>query len=650
MISFIRSIINTRFGAALALLFVAVIGVGFVLTDRAGLSGSGSAAKGDVAATVGNKTISITDLNNTVRRDFDRFRQEQPTLDMARFIADGGFDATLDRLIDSTAYRQFAEKQGMVVGKHAIDGVIAQQPVTFGLDGKFSQQAYDAAIRQAGVTDAEVRVQTADQILVQQIWQSPSKARFVPTQLALPYSSMLLQQRSGVIGIIPSAALATGPAPTEAELAAYYARNASRYRLPERRVVRYAVVNTATVAAEAVPTAAEIAAAYKAQSAKYAAADLRTITQVVVADQTAANGLVAKVRAGTPIEQAARALGLEPATMTDVQKAAYATQTAPAVADAAFAGKPGDVVGPVRGPLGFVVLKIVKQRMQPVTTLAAATPELTTDLTKQKVAKALTDRRNAFEDALSTTSFDGLVAKNKLTPVTTPALLPTGQNVDDPAAKPDPLLQPILAAAYAAQMGDTAQTVPLGPDGSFALVTLAKIVPPAARPLAAIQPAVARDFVIDRAQRAAHDVAAGVVAAANKGTPLAAAMAATRLRLPPVKPVSGPRAILMAGQRQVPPPLQLLFAMAPRTTKLLEAPNKAGYFVIHLDTIVAGDASHNPQTIAGTQNDIGSAVGREYVEQLSKAVEQAVGVTRNAAAIAKLKAELLGGTSADNQP
>ena len=651
MLTFIRSLINTRFGAAIALIFVAVIGIGFVLTDKAGLSGSGSSvAKGDVVATVGGKTISVADLNAAGRRDFDRYRQEQPTLDMAQFIAGGGLDATLDRLIDSTAYRQFAENQGMVVSKKAVDGVIAQQPVTFGLDGKFSQEKYDAALRQSGTTDAEVRIQTRDQILVGQMWQSLSKANYVPTQLALPYASMLLQQRSGLIGFIPSAALTSGPAPTDAELKAFYSRNAALYRLPERRIVRYAVVNTATVAAAATPTPAEIAAAYRAQSAKYAAADVRTITQVVVGDQAAAAGLAAKVRAGTPIEQAARGLGLEPATVTDTQKAAYAAQTAPAVAEAAFAAKLGDVVGPVRGPLGFIVAKIVKQHLQPTTTLAAATPALTAEVAKQKVATALTDKRNAFEDALSKTSFDGIVAKNALTPVQTPALLQSGQNVDDPTSKPDPILQPILAAAFAAQAGDTPQTVPLGPDGSFALVALAKIVPPAVRPLAEIREAVVRDFTIDRAQRAARQVAASVVAAASKGTPLAAAMAATKLKLPPIKPVSGPRAALMANPRQVPPPVQLLFAMAPKTTKLLEAPNKAGFFVIHLDVIVPGDATRSAPTITGTQADIGGTIGREYVEQLSKAVEKAVGVTRNAGALAKLKSDLIGGTGAADQP
>ena len=94
----------------------------------------------------------------------------------------------------------------------------------------------------------------------------------------------------------------------------------------------------------------------------------------------------------------------------------------------------------------------------------------------------------------------------------------------------------------------------------------------------------------------------------------------------------------------------MLFAMAQGTTKMLEAPEKAGFYIIHLDTIVPGDARGNKTVIAGTRADIGKVIGREYAAEFGKAVQNAIGVTRNAAAIAKLTADLLGGASATDQP
>ncbi|RZM31065.1 MAG: peptidyl-prolyl cis-trans isomerase, partial [Sphingomonas sp.] len=432
-----------------------------------------------------------------------------------------------------------------------------------------------------------------------------------------------------------------------AELATYYARNLGKYRLPERRVVRYATLSPTSLAAQAAPSDAEIAAAYKAQAQKFAAAELRTIVQVVVGDQASANALAAKVRGGASIEQVARAAGLEPATVKDTQKAAFAGQSSPEIANAVFAAKTGDVVGPLRAPLGFVVAKVASVRTQAAKSLAEATPELKASLAPQKTTALLTEKRNAFDDALAKTSFEGLVTKNQLTAQTTPALTATGQNLDTPTAKSDPALTPILAAAFAASPGDQPQTVPLGQDGSFALVTLDKVLPAAPRPLAQIRDTVVRDFQLDRAQRAANDVAAKVVAAANGGTALPQALSATGLKLPPLQPVTGPRAALIGNPQRVPPPLALMFAMPAKTTKLLEAPDKSGWVIVHLDTITPGNAQGNAKVIAGTQSDIGNVVGREYVAQFGKAVQNAIGTTRNAKAIASLKAELLGLASAD---
>ena len=650
MISFIRRFITNPIGAGVALAFVALMGFIFVMSDRAGQSGNRSAAKGDVAATIGKTTISVAEVRAAVERDMTQYRQQQPSLDMAQFVAGGGFDATVDRLIDSAAFRAYATDQGMVVSKKSVDGIIASQPSLAGLDGKFDESKYQAALQQIGSTDAQVRDDLVDQIVTRQLVMRTYGANQVPAQLALPYSSLLLEKRSGLIGFIPSQAVASGPAPTDAELTTYYTRNVGRYRVPQRRILRYALVTPATVAAAAAPTDADIAAAYRAQATKYAAADLRSFVQVVVADQTAATALAAKVRAGTPIETAARAAGLEPATVSDVQKAAFTTQTSAEIANAAFAGKVGDVVGPLRGPLGFVVLKIAKQRTQAAKTLAEATPELKAALLTQKTSTVLGQMRATFDDTLAAAHFDGLVAKNKLTALRTPALLASGQDPDAPAAKPDPALAQIVAAGFAAQAGDDAQTIPTAADGSFALAQLEKIIPAAPRPLAQIRADVARDFLLERGQRAARTVAASVVAAASKGTPLAQALGATGLKLPPVRPIAGPRAQLLANPRAVPAPLALLFTMAQKTTKLLEAPDKAGWFIIHLDTIVPGDARGNAQVIAGTRSDIGKVIGREYAAQFGKAVQQAVGVKRNAAAIAKLKADLLGGASATDQP
>ncbi|KAK0339430.1 hypothetical protein LTR94_034533, partial [Friedmanniomyces endolithicus] len=134
-----------------------------------------------------------------------------------------------------------------------------------------------------------------------------------------------------------------GAAPGDAEVKQWYQKNIARYTTPERRVIRYAIVGPQQVAGQTNPTDAEIAQAYAADKATYAAKRQRDVALVTVLDQKAAQALADKVKAGTPIAQAARAAGLEARTIAKVERDALAKQTSAAIADAVFAA-PADGV------------------------------------------------------------------------------------------------------------------------------------------------------------------------------------------------------------------------------------------------------------------------------------------------------------------
>lgn len=651
MLSLFRRMLDNRFGAAIALGFVVLLGLAFVLSDRSDLSGGGTAkvADADIVATVGNKTISKADLIAAAQGDVQTARQQQPNVSMADYLAAGALEATLDRLIASTAVRQYGDRQGMVTSRKLVDGLIAGIPGLQSVDGKFNQQAYDRVLQQQSMTDEEARVQFTAQVQFRNLLLPATSNAYVPRSLAMPYADLLLERRSGQIGFVPVSAIGLGAAPTDAELTAFYNRNLSRFRVPERRVLRFATVSAASVTAQAAPSDAQIAAAYRAGAAAYAAAELRTIAQVVVPTPQGAAALAANVRGGMALDQAARAAGLVPSTLKDQTQAAYAAPNTPAIAAAAFAAKQGDVVGPLRGPFGLVVAQVVAVTNKPARTLAEVTPELRTRLVAQRSATLLVDRRNAIDDALSgKDSFDQILAKNGLSTQRAPALTAGGIDPDNPAFKPDPMLAPIVAAGFAAVPEDGAQTVPLGKDGSFAVMLVERVLPAAPRPLAQVRDAAARAFRIERANRAARQVAAKVVAAINGGTPLAQALGASGLKLPAPQPVSGPRAQLLSNPQQVPPPLVLLFSMKAKTAKLTAAPGNGGYYVVYLDAITPGDARGNAKVVEDTRSDIAKAIGREYGDQLVRAIEQAIGTKKNPAAIAAVRAEL-GGASAPVQ-
>jgi len=86
----------------------------------------------------------------------------------------------------------------------------------------------------------------------------------------------------------------------------------------------------------------------------------------------------------------------------------------------------------------------------------------------------------------------------------------------------------------------------------------------------------------------------------------------------------------------------LLFSMKAKSAKMLEAPGKAGWFVLYLDHVQPGNAGSVPQLLEQARSELGQATAREYALQFSEAVRRQLGVKKNAKAIADMKAGLTG--------
>ncbi|GAA4220045.1 peptidyl-prolyl cis-trans isomerase [Sphingomonas endophytica] len=640
MLSFLRGIIHSKVGMIVTFGILIVIALAFAAGDVTGLA-SGGGILGHPLASVDGEKVTADDIRRRAQDEIRSARQQQPDLDMATFVRAGGVESLITRSLTGLALETFGEEQGMRVSRALVGSELKAIPAFAGATGQFDQQAYLRLIAQRGMTDAQVQREIARETMAQFLIVPTVGASQVPQQLALRYASLLLERRVGQAALIPASV--AGPAPTDAEVQDWYKRNVARYTTPERRVIRYALVTPQQVAAQAVPSDAEIQKAYDADKAKYAPKPLRDVTLATVLDQKAAQALADKVKAGTPLAAAARAAGLEARTITAVEQSALATQTSPAVAAALFGAAQGNVVGPLRGSIGFVVARVEKVTQDPGKTLAQARPEIVAALTKQKANDAIGKIRDAVEDALADNANIAEVARDqKLNVQTTPAVLSSGINPDQPQAQPDATLAPVIAAGFAAEDGDTPTTVGIGQDGGFAIAALDRIVPATPIPLAQARAKVVADLTADRARRAAQAAANAIVAKVNTGTPLAAAVAQAGVKAP-VERVEATRAQITANQGQVNPVLAMMFGMKQGSARAIQAPDGRGWLVLRVEQIVPGDASKQPAAIQATRADLGRAIGGEYAQQFANAVAAAQGAKRYPDAIATLKKDLVGG-------
>jgi len=658
MLGIFRGFLNSKVGLIITFIVLGVIALAFGLGDVTGLRSNAfnGGPSGSTLVTIGKEALSSNEMRADTERMIAMYRQQYPQLTMEEFITKGGFDQPFENRINTTALQQYGIGQGIRIGRALADTEITAQPQFKGLDGKFDRDLYKQFLAQQRMGDGDLHAEIARNMLAQMVI-APMMPQMVgrpiaPVSVATPYASMLLEKRTGTVAFIDTRKMPAGAPVTDAEAADYYKRNIARYTVPERRSVRYATVSLADLRAKSAPTDDEIAKAYRDQAAKFAPSETRSVRQVVLLDQKGADALAAKVRAGTAIDAAAKAVGLDAGLLADQTKAAYAGQTTPVIADQVFSAAGGAVIGPVKTSLGWTVIRVEKIAKLPGKTLDQARPDLVKDLTDQKTALAANAMRSQITDAIANNAtIDEIAQKMGLTLQSSPALDAQGNDPDakTPPAQPDPVRIALSAVAFQAEPDDNPQLAPVDKEGGFALVKLDKVIPAAPRPLAGVIDDVKKNFIVDRQLRDARTAAVAVVDKVNKGVPLAKALAETGLKLDATKPISANRGQLLSAKKPDPTYI-LMFTAAQGTAKMLQAPYKGGYFVVVADTIERGDARGKPDIVAKMRTDLGATAADEYAQQFVRAVRNQVGVKRNDAAITTLRNELLGqGGTPDEQ-
>ncbi|RYY37592.1 MAG: hypothetical protein EOP59_13715 [Sphingomonadales bacterium] len=186
--------------------------------------------------------------------------------------------------------------------------------------------------------------------------------------------------------------------------------------------------------------------------------------------------------------------------------------------------------------------------------------------------------------------------------------------------------------------GDEPQLVPTSPDGGAALVSLERVVAAAPKPLAEIRADVLKDYARDQQLAKARQIAAGMLPKLDKGMSMAQAVAEAGVtRGAPPKPFDFKRSEIANKENFI----KMAFAMAPKKAKLLEAPDRSGYYVVYLESIEEHSAANDPLLLANARSALSQQVGPEIARQFIRAIRADLKITRNEDAIKRLREDLL---------
>jgi peptidyl-prolyl cis-trans isomerase D len=641
MFAFFRRLSKSTVGSIIMVLFVVAILASFALGDISNLR-NGAGLSSSTLAKIGGQQVTDRDMSRAMERRLADVRQQNPEADYATIASD--FEPILTSLIDQRTLQAFADKYGFNLSKRLVDAEIANIPGTRGLDGKFSEIAYQSFLAQQRMTDQEVR-QLISSSLMQRMLLTPvaTNAR-VPVGFATPYASMLLEARQGDVAIVPVTSFRAGLTPTDADLQRFYAANRNRYMVPEQRVLRLARIGPEQVAG-VTATEPEIVAYYNANQATYGSKETRVISQALVPNQNTANAIASRARAGASFVAATAPAGLSPADISvgPQTRSEYASLAGDAVATAAFAAPSGGIVGPIQSDLGWYVVKVDSVSREGGKPLSAARSEIAAKLTADKRKEALTDLVAKIEDAIAGGSnYAEAAALAKLQVSETPLITAAGAARDNPTFHFPTELAAALRSGFDLTPDDDPVVEALPGDAGYVLVAPARIVAAAPAPLASIRSQVAEDWINQQAANRARAVASAIAAKAALGVPLAKAVAEAGIALPPVRPVAARRLDLSQLGDKVPAAIRMLFSLGAGKSRMVADPQQRGYSIVKVNRIIPGNALTQPALIGRVQSEFQQAVSEEYARQFLAAVREAVGVRRNESAIAATRKRISG--------
>jgi peptidyl-prolyl cis-trans isomerase D len=644
MLTFFRNFFKSKIGLGLTLAFLVLIAIAFASSDVANTGTFGGIGNAGRVATVDDESITTAELSQATTSAFERVRQQDPTLSMPAFVAQGGLDSTLTQLVDRLAIATFARDIGLRAGDNLINSEIRQIGAFRNASGQFDESVYRQALRTQGLSDEQVRMDLGQGLLARQLILPVQYGATIPAKVARRYAALFKERREGTIAFIPTTSFLPEAEPDEAQLRSYYQQNREDYIRPERRVIRFATFEADAVEDRIEPSDEAIARYYAENREEYAARETRSFRQVILPSEEAARELAATLRAGTDIEQAAGARGLRSGTVGPATRSELASDSSAGVAAAYFEGSEGSVTQPARSGLGWHVARIADVERVPGRPLEAVRGEIAETLRERNRLAALSDISAEIEQRLDEgTSLSQIARDLGLNVEETPPLTADGAVYEGEAGNvAAEALRPAIPTAFQMEEGEP-QIAEVERGTRYVVFEAARIMESRVAPLAEIRERVAADWRIAQGSQQAGQVADRVLARLESGADVQQALAAAGASAARVEPVDLTRQQLAErGARAVPPPLALLFSMAEGTAKKLEAGGRRGYYVVSLADVEPGTITDDDPLYAQALASLGPVFGEEYVAQFIAAIRERQGVERNEDAIAAVRRQLAG--------
>ncbi len=572
-----------------------------------------SGAAGDAVVKVGNRKITSAQF----RTMFDRYLQgvAQQNGGKAISVQDAAAQGLDARALTEVAYEESVGALVTHLGVRPSDKLVADElgkaqrfrdPIT----GKFDTKAYKAFLRENNTTADEIEGSIRDQIGQQHLLTglvAGVQAPFAYTAVQAAYNG---EARSfSYVALTPNMVPTPAP-PTDAELQAFMKANAAAFQRPEVRTVSLVRFSAAQLAPTITPDPKDVQKRFDFEKDSLSTPEKRSLVQIPLKSAAEGPAVVARLQKGEDPAAVARSLGVQAVVLADSPATAIPDR---AVADAAFAMKPGDVRA-VAGALAPAVVKLTAVTPGKAVTLDEARPKIEQEARLAAAAAKAQDLARKYDDVRSggANLHDAAakvgVAVTALPPFTAQGVDARGQHVPAP--------QKLFETAFALAPGADSDVLQAAP-GEFYAIRLEKVDPAAPVPLDAVRAPLSQRLTLGKLATALQAKADALTVQAKKdgnldgvakavGVPVQHATGVTRATAGQPNPAFGPRL------------LGAVFGGKPGA--VVVAPDKLTMVLARVDQVSSAPL---PQLVAASQAARGAATLGLYDDIASHAREAA---------------------------
>ncbi len=572
--------------------FFAVMTVAFV---GWGISGSLTQLGGppNWVAKAGGETIEISAFQAEFQRALAvRSHELPPGQEISPEVRQAVGQQTLQRMIAQAAVLAELKTMRIVAPDATVAEAARQMPGFRGPDGKFSKPVFDSVLRNNGFTEARFLEQLRADLAQRQLLGAFDASATAPDAEVKPLYDNEYEKRSADMAMFPFSAAPEPATPDDAILRRWYDNHPDSYSTPEYRRIKAIELSPQSLAPEIAITDDELHAAYDARRSEFVRPGKRSAEVISVPDEAKAQALAARWR-DTPDWTAMQAAATADGAAAISQDDATAVQFPdPDLAKAVFAAPADTVTGPVKGALGWFLVKVTKVVPGSETTFDQAKDGLKTRLLAEKAADLMYDRANKLDQLLGNgTSFDNLPSDLGLTGMagTLDAKGQTQSGGPAPIPGPAELKAAIIAAAFQAHKGDPpqlteVQTPSTGGSAYYALI-VENISPPGQKPFDDVKDQVIEDWKQDQRRRAAEIAATAMMVAVKGGQSFSDAATAAG-----VTPKLSPLVTRNQPNPEMPAELQrILFGLKKGEATMAELPD--GFVTAQVAEVAPPDAA-----------------------------------------------------------